>query len=132
MVAGFVFSNEAGAFCSSIWCWEGTGERERSMKVERSVHMALADPRIEMLSPHALKPWARNARTHSKKQVRQIADSIRRFGFTNPILIDGSQAILVGYGRVEAAKLIGMTDAPCLRFDHITEAKKRASVIAVK
>jgi DNA modification methylase len=92
--------------------------------------MVLVDPRIEMLSPHALKPWAKNARTHSKKQVRQIADSIKRFGFTNPILIDGSQAILAGHGRVEAAKLIGMTEVPCLRFDHMTDVEKRAYVIA--
>ena len=78
----------------------------------------------------SLRPYARNARTHSKKQVKQIAASIQRFGFTNPILIDGSQAILAGHGRVEAAKLIGMTDAPCLRFDHMTDVEKRAYVIA--
>jgi hypothetical protein len=83
--------------------------------MERSVRVMLVDLRIEMISPHALKPWVKNARTHSKKQVRQIADSIRRFGFTNPILDDGSHAILAGHGRVEAAKLIGMTDVPCLR-----------------
>ncbi len=88
--------------------------------------MVLVDPRIEMLAPEALKRWARNARTHSKKQIRQIADSIRRFGFTNPVLIDGSHAILAGHGRVAAAKLIGMSEVPCLRFDQMSEAEKRA------
>jgi hypothetical protein len=130
MVAGFVLLNEDGTFWSFVWSGEGISEQEPSMVMERSVRMVLVDPRIEMLSPQALKPWAKNARTHSKKQVRQIADSIRRFGFTNPVLIDGSQVILAGHGRVEAAKLIGMIDVPCLRFDHMTEAEKRAYVIA--
>ena len=69
-----------------------------------------------------LKPWARNARTHSKKQVRQIADSIEQFGFTNPVLIDEGGTILAGHGRVAAAKLLGMLEVPCLRFAHMTEA----------
>ncbi len=77
-----------------------------------------------------LSPWARNARTHSKKQVRQIADSIERFGFTNPVLIDEARTILAGHGRVEAAKLLGMTVVPCLRLDHMTAAEKRAYVLA--
>jgi DNA modification methylase len=85
---------------------------------------------IEHLSPATLRPWARNARTHSKKQVRQIADSIRTFGFTNPVLIDQSHSILAGHGRVEAAKLLGMEVVPCIRIEHMTEAEKRAYVIA--
>ena len=59
---------------------------------------------IEYFSPQTLIPWARNARTHSKKQLKQIAQSIETFGFTNPILIDQSNTILAGHGRVEAAK----------------------------
>ncbi len=55
-----------------------------------------------------LAPYANNARTHSKKQVRQIADSIRRFGFCNPVLIADDNTIIAGHSRVEAAKLIGM------------------------
>ena len=85
---------------------------------------------IEMLPPAELRPWARNARTHSNKQLRQIADSISRFGFTNPVLIDQERAILAGHGRVEAAKLLGMSEVPCLRFDHMSSAEKRAYVIA--
>ena len=85
---------------------------------------------IEQIAPGLLTPWARNARTHSKKQIRQIADSIRTFGFTNPILIDGKKTILAGHGRVEAAKLIGMTTVPCIRLESMTPAQKRAYVIA--
>ena len=65
---------------------------------------------IEQIAPARLRPWVRNARTHSKKQIRQVADSIRTFGFTNPVLIDAERTILAGHGRVEAAKLLGMAD----------------------
>ena len=77
-----------------------------------------------------LTPWARNARTHSKKQIRQIAASIQQFGFTNPVLIDEAGTILAGHGRVAAAQLLGMTEVPCLRLDHMTEDEKRAYVLA--
>lgn len=90
----------------------------------------MADLHIEMLSGAQLRPWAKNARTHSKMQVKQIADSIRSFGFTNPILIDNANTILAGHGRVEAAKLLGMTEVPCVRLEHMTPEQKRAYVIA--
>lgn len=77
-----------------------------------------------------LRPWARNARKHSKKQIRQIADSIEEFGFTNPVLIDQDDTILAGHGRVEAAKLLGWTTVPCLEVEHMTAAQKRAYVLA--
>ena len=77
-----------------------------------------------------LAPWARNVRTHSKKQIRQIAASIRQFGFTNPVLIDEAGTILAGHGRVAAAKLLGMSKVPCLRIDHMSEDEKRAYVLA--
>ncbi len=85
---------------------------------------------IEMMPPGALRPWAKNARTHSKKQVRQIAESIRCFGFTNPVLIDQANTILAGHGRVEAAKQLELDQVPCLRIEHMTAAEKRAYVIA--
>ena len=81
-------------------------------------------------SVSTLTPWARNARTHSKKQIRQIAASIRQFGFTNPVLIDEAGTILAGHGRVAAAKLLGMGKVPCLRIDHMSEDEKRAYVLA--
>jgi DNA modification methylase len=85
---------------------------------------------IEMIAPQDLRPWAKNARTHSKKQLRQIAASIQTFGFTNPVLIDQAGTILAGHGRVLAAKEIGMAQVPCIRIEHMTEAEKRAYVIA--
>lgn len=90
----------------------------------------MAQSNIEQIAVRDLKPWSRNARTHSKKQIRQIADSITQFGFTNPVLIDEGRSILAGHGRVSGAKLIGMQTVPCLRLDHMTEAEKRAYVLA--
>lgn len=90
----------------------------------------MTDPVIEMLSIRGLAPWKWNARTHSKKQVRQIAESIKEFGFTNPVLIDRENQILAGHGRVEAAKLLGMDMVPCVRLENMTEAQKRAYVLA--
>ena len=85
---------------------------------------------LEILPIDQLRPWPRNARIHSRKQIRQIAESIRRFGFTNPVLIDGENRILAGHGRVEAARELGMATAPCLRVDHLSPAEKRAYVLA--
>ena len=85
---------------------------------------------IEEIAVGDLRPWARNARTHSKKQLRQIGESIRTFGFTNPVLIDATNTILAGHGRVEAAKLIGMSHVPCVRLEHMTPDQKRAYVLA--
>lgn len=85
---------------------------------------------ITSLSVAALIPYARNSRTHSDEQVAQIAASIREYGFTNPILIDGAGGIIAGHGRVLAARCLGLTEVPCIRLDHLTEAQKRAYVIA--
>ncbi len=77
-----------------------------------------------------LIPYARNSRTHSERQVAQIAASIREFGFTNPILIDGADGIIAGHGRVLAAAALGLAEVPCVVLDHLTEIQKRAYVIA--
>ncbi len=90
----------------------------------------MTTPVIEMLPLDRLRPWPRNARAHSRKQIRQIANSITRFGFTNPVLINGENSILAGHGRVEAARLLGMDTLPCLRIDHMSPAEMRAYVIA--
>jgi len=87
-------------------------------------------PSLETVPLTALKPWARNARTHSRKQIRQIGESIRRFGFTNPVLIDNENRILAGHGRIEAARALGMTEVPCLRVGHLSHSEKRAYVLA--
>ena len=67
-------------------------------------------PAIVYQPVKALRPYDRNARTHSRKQMRQIADSIKRFGFTNPVLVADDGTIIAGHGRVVAAKLIGMAE----------------------
>lgn len=85
---------------------------------------------IEHFSPHDLQPCKRNARTHSKAQIQQIADSIKEFGFTVPILIDGGNMILAGHGRVRAALLIGMQAVPCVRTTTLSDAQKRAYILA--
>jgi DNA modification methylase len=85
---------------------------------------------IEQTPIHALKPRDRNARTHTKRQIRQIANSISRFGFTNPILTDDGFTILAGHGRLEAAKLLGMPTVPSIQLSRMSEEEKRAYVIA--
>jgi DNA modification methylase len=76
-----------------------------------------------------LVPYARNARTHSKHQIRQIAESIRAFGFTNPVLINCSKMIIAGHGRIEAAKLLGMDRVPTICLENLTEDQIRAYVL---
>jgi DNA modification methylase len=74
--------------------------------------------------------YARNARTHSEAQVAQIAASIREFGFTNPILLDGNDGILAGHGRVAAARLLGLAEVPTIDLAHLTETQRRAYILA--
>lgn len=81
--------------------------------------------RIEGLS---INP--KNARTHSPRQIKEIARSIKRFGFNNPVLIDQTSQLIAGHGRVEAAKLLGFKTVPALRLEHMTDEEKRAYVIA--
>jgi len=85
---------------------------------------------VVYFEPKDLKPYPRNARRHSSKQIRQIADSIRTFGFTNPILIDAHNMILAGHGRVEAAKILNMATVPCVRIETVTPDQRRAYVLA--
>lgn len=77
-----------------------------------------------------LIPYARNSRTHSDDQIAQIAASIKEFGFTNPVLLDGEAGIIAGHGRVLAAKKLGLKEVPTIALPHLTEAQKRAYVIA--
>jgi DNA modification methylase len=77
-----------------------------------------------------LRQYSRNARTHSKKQIRQIADSIKRYGFTNPLIIDNDNNILAGHGRLTAAELLGMDLVPCVRLEHMSPSQKKAYVLA--
>jgi len=79
---------------------------------------------------HSLRPYSGNARVHSPKQVKQIARSIERFGFNNPVLIDDDDQIIAGHGRVEAAKQLKLKTVPCVRLSHLSDSDKRAYVLA--
>ena len=92
--------------------------------------MAAKKHSIKYMPVTALTPYARNSRTHSDEQVAQIAGSIKEFGFTNPVLVDGEGGIIAGHGRVLAARKLGMETVPCIALDYLTEAQKRAYVIA--
>jgi DNA modification methylase len=85
---------------------------------------------IKWVSPDAVKPNPRNARTHSKKQVRQIADSIVAFGFVVPLVADENGMILLGHGRLAAAILLGLSEVPVIVLEGLSEAKKRALLLA--
>ena len=85
---------------------------------------------IQLMAIAALKPNAGNARTHSKKQVRQIADSIQAFGFLVPILIDENRLIIAGHGRYQAARLLGIETVPVIEVTGLSETKRRALALA--
>ena len=85
---------------------------------------------IEQVKIDKLIPYARNSRTHSDAQVAQIAASIKEFGFTNPVLIDETGSIIAGHGRVMAARKLAITDVPSIRLTHLTDAQKKAYIIA--
>jgi hypothetical protein len=86
--------------------------------------------RVEKIAIENLTANSRNARPHSKRQIKLIAESLKAFGFVNPVLIDETGMIIAGHGRVEAAKRLGMTQIPALRIDHLSEDQKRAYVLA--
>jgi ParB-like nuclease domain/DNA methylase len=98
------------------------------------MHMPMDETRLnlaeELCAIGDLKPYKNNARTHSKKQLRQIADSIERFGFTNPVLVSADNLIIAGHDRVEAAKLRGMSEVPVRRLLHLNPDEIRAYILA--
>jgi DNA modification methylase len=85
---------------------------------------------ITMCEPDKLLPYAGNARKHSSRQLNQLVASLREFGFVNPVLVDANNMIIAGHGRVSAAKKLGLTQVPTLRIDHLSEAQKKAYIIA--
>jgi DNA modification methylase len=109
---------EAGMVATDI----RTSSRDRAIPV--------GSPRIEWVPIGTLRPNPRNGRTHSKKQIRWIAASIREFGFLNPVIVDDDNTVLAGHGRLEAGRLEGLVQVPVIRFDHLTAAQKRAYLIA--
>lgn len=99
---------------------EEKAEDEINIKKYDSHHKKVSD----------LIPYINNARTHSEDQINQVASSIKEFGFTNPILIDSDNGIIAGHGRVMAAKKLGINEVPCIVLDGLTEAQKKAYILA--
>ena len=87
-------------------------------------------PRVVMTRVGDLTPYARNARTHSDAQVAQIAASIKEFGWTNPILVDGEKGLIAGHGRLAAARKLGMEEVPVIELTHLSETQKKALILA--
>lgn len=87
-------------------------------------------PCVVMTRVGDLTPYARNARTHSDEQVAQIAASIKEFGWTNPILVDGKKGLIAGHGRLAAARKLGMEEVPVIELTHLSETQKKALILA--
>lgn len=87
-------------------------------------------PEYKTVSVSSLIPYARNSRTHSDEQVTKIAASIKEFGFLNPVIVDGENGIIAGHGRIMAAKKLGIESVPVVEACHLTDAQKRAYIIA--
>src|SRR6185437_7509986 len=102
-------------------CYEEASASTMPMKMATSIECWLIDQ---------LLPYARNARTHSDEQVAQIAASIKEFGFVNPILVGPDRVIIAGHGRLLAARKLGLTEAPVIIIDGLTENQRRALAIA--
>lgn len=90
----------------------------------------MSDMKYEMRNIDELIPYARNARTHSPEQVTKLASSIKEFGFINPVIISDDGGVLAGHGRILAAKKLGIEKVPCVIESHLTEAQKRAYILA--
>lgn len=86
--------------------------------------------RIELWPVERLVPYARNPRTHSPEQVAQIAASIAEFGFNNPVLVDSAAGVIAGHGRLQAARLLGLSEVPVIVLDHLDENQRRAYLLA--
>jgi site-specific DNA-methyltransferase (adenine-specific) len=109
------------------------GDRNAALPVPAATSPATkaSGPRqIEQWPLDRLKPYSRNARTHSPEQIAQIAASIQEFGFTNPILVASDDGILAGHGRLAAAKDLGLQEVPVVVLDHLTPKQRRAYVLA--
>src|SRR5712692_5575042 len=90
----------------------------------------LSHLQVQIWTIDRLLPYIRNARTHSDEQVAQVAASIREFGWTNPLLVSADGVIIAGHARLAAARKLKMTEVPVIVLDHLTEAQRRALVLA--
>lgn len=90
----------------------------------------MADLQVTYRDVNGLIPYVNNSRTHSDEQVKQVAASIREFGFTNPVLIDENSTVIAGHGRIMAANLLGLAQVPTITLEGLTPAQKKAYIIA--
>jgi DNA modification methylase len=104
--------------------------RSKSTDKVSAPRKASQQKQLELICVAELRPSGRNARTHSPDQIRQIARSIERFGFNNPVLVDEKNHIIAGHGRVAAAKLLHLRVIPVVRIDHLSDGEKRAYILA--
>ena len=86
--------------------------------------------KIEQIAIEDLLPYKNNSRKHSNEQIVKLVQSIKEFGFTNPVMISLKNEVIAGHGRIEAAKRVGMKMVPCIRLEHLDEAQRRALIIA--
>ncbi len=98
--------------------------------MESHSEMATFKPKIVMRNPADLRPHPKNARTHSRKQIGQLAQSLEEFGFTNPLLVSDSGEVIAGHGRLAAALHVGLTEVPTIRLSHLSEVQRRAYMLA--
>jgi hypothetical protein len=137
IAAGKLIAQTINDLCLSIASWHRTLLFDREFLGSRRAVGELDDfmithapiDRIEMVAIEDLKSNPCNARTHSRRQIKLIADSLRTFGFLNPALVDQNGTIIAGHGRIAAAKLIGMTQVPAVRIEHLSDDEKRAYVL---
>lgn len=92
--------------------------------------MSKTTSEMQLISVAQLIPYQNNARTHSKEQINKLRASIREFGFVNPVIIDREYNVIAGHGRIAAAREEGITEVPCVFVDHLTEAQKKAYILA--
>lgn len=85
---------------------------------------------MQLVSISKLVPYQNNARTHSPAQIQKLRSSLREFGFVNPVIIDREYNVIAGHGRIAAAREEGITEVPCVFVDHLTEAQKKAYILA--
>jgi len=92
--------------------------------------MSKTTTEMQLVPIAKLVPYQNNARTHSAEQIKKLRSSLREFGFVNPVLIDRSCGVIAGHGRIMAAMEEGITEVPCVYVDHLTEAQKKAYILA--
>ena len=109
---------------------KGPGKKNSPAAAVDQTGAVPASLRIEYRALDSLVPYERNPRTHSEEQVAQIAASIKEFGFTNPVLLDGENGVIAGHGRLAAARSMGLKTVPCIELGHLTPEQKRSYLIA--